>query len=56
MGYFKPLTPTSAGFAQVFDTSSFQEEARQERLYRQERLNKSMLEYDPKGMHKKAFA
>lgn len=56
MAYFKPTTPTSAGLAQVFDTSSYKEEeradAKEERLRMQERLNKTQLQYDPRGMHK----
>jgi len=53
----KATTPTSAGLAQVFDLSGFAEQAKeqqkerkQERLMQRERLNKTMLHYDPKGL------
>ena len=57
MGSFKALTPTSAGFAQVFDLSGIAEGAKERRLERkkdrtakQARLDKTMLHYDSKGL------
>jgi hypothetical protein len=54
----KSLTPTSAGFAQVFDTSGFVQQVKQTRQQRREKLNKDMLHYDPSGLkpeHIKAY-
>jgi len=48
--FLKPTTPTSAGLAQVFDTSGLVQYAYQERQRRQERLQKNVLEYDPSKM------
>jgi len=59
MGYLKATTPTSAGFAQAFDSSSFAIEAQEEKKYqrqlnlrKQDKLEQSMMKYNPKGMYK----
>jgi hypothetical protein len=53
MGLIQATTPTSAGFAQVFDTSGVVEYSRIQREKRQQRLAKSIMEHDPKGIWKR---
>ena len=50
MAGIKALTPTSAGLAQVFDTSQYVEEKKQSKAQQRDRLNKTMLQYNPKGL------
>ena len=47
----KALTPTSAGFAQVFDTSGSLQPLIQRRAEMTDKLNKTRLNYNPEGLY-----
>lgn len=56
MGGIKAVTPTSQGFAQVFDTSGVVEDVirmQKDEEQRTKELNKTRLAYDPKGLYAK---